>query len=285
MIAPKDLVEYLQDLPKLKGTNINYIQYAILKHICENPDTTAYSLKKLQFPRRVGLHRKRKRTVNRKRDVSKYVDARSIRRCISGLETKGFIERSPRRVIERNSKPCRLTRGGVYYLILRTRILPYNIMKAIFENYHNDKLFELFLYPYIKKDTLRKIIDVLLVSRISLFLYQCCREIEDILVDNVTKKYVMELIQDRKSVHWNNDKKNTFRVVPAMSLEEFAADCLFLSMPQRVPTFIFDLISFAKSGSTDFRVLSQDKIFMQALRETRMNFDKQCELMMEGQRT
>jgi hypothetical protein len=34
-----------------------------------------------------------------------------------------------------------------------------------------------------------------------------------------------------------------------MPLEEFAAIFLFSSMPQRVPTFIFDLISNAKAGS------------------------------------
>jgi hypothetical protein len=50
-------------------------------------------------------------------------------------------------------------------------------------------------------------------------------------------------------------------------------------MPQRVPTFIFDLISNAKAGSQDFRILSKDEKFMQTLKETKMNFDKQYEMI------
>jgi DNA-binding PadR family transcriptional regulator len=196
MFAPKDLVVYLQVLPKLSDTNINHVQNA---YLCENPDSLAYPIKKLQFPRRIGLHRKRKRTIKRKRDLTKYVDARSIGRYINALERKGFIERFEIRGIERDSKPYRLTSSGVYYLILRKTIMPYNILKGIFKNYQKDKLFQLFLYPNIKKDTLREISDVLLVSRISLFLYQCCREVEEILVDSGKKQQVMELMQDRQS--------------------------------------------------------------------------------------
>jgi hypothetical protein len=69
-----------------------------------------------------------------------------------------------------------------------------------------------------------------------------------------------------------------------MSIEEAAADCLFLSLPGRVPTFIFDLISNAKAGSNDFRILSKDEIFMQALKATKMNFDKQYKMISKEQK-
>jgi hypothetical protein len=39
LFAPVDLVKYLQALPKLSNTNINHIEYGILKHICKYPDT------------------------------------------------------------------------------------------------------------------------------------------------------------------------------------------------------------------------------------------------------
>ena len=65
LFAPVDLVNYLQALPKLFNTNINYIEYGILKHICEYPESTSYEIEKLRFPRRGTLHRKR-RALNRK---------------------------------------------------------------------------------------------------------------------------------------------------------------------------------------------------------------------------
>ncbi len=269
----------MQALPKLVHTDINYIEYGILKYICEHPDSTACQIEKLELPRRGTLHRKRIRSINRKgRDLNKNVDPRSIRRYISDLCKKGFIERDQKED-KPNAKRCRLTSSGVYYLILRTRIAPWNVYKGIFKNYGNDKLFHLFVYPYIKQDTLLHLTDIPLTSRVSLFLHQCCREIEDILVKDKKKKCVMELVPGRQSVLGNEDETNSPRAVPVMSLEEFAADSLFLNMPQYVPTFIFDLISKAKAGSPDFCVLSKDERFMQTLKETKTNFDKQCEMI------
>jgi hypothetical protein len=273
LFAPIEIVEYLQALPKLVHTDINYIEYGILKYICEHPESTSYEIEKLKFPRRGTLHRKRIRTIKRKKDLSKNVDSRSIRRYISDLCKKGFIKR----VQKDNAKLCSLTSSGVYYLILRLRIMPGDVYKGVVKNYGNDKLFQLFVYPYIKQDTLLHLTDTPLTSRVSLFLHQCCREIEDILVKDKKKKYVMELVPGRQSVLWNENKTNSPRAVPVMSLEESAADSLFLNMPQYLPTFIFDLISKAKAGSPDFCILSKDERFMQTLKETKTNFDKQYE--------
>ena len=118
--------------------------------------------------------------------------------------------------------------------------------------------------------------EIRLISRVSLCLHQCCREIEDILVKDKKQKqkYVMELVPGRQSVLWDENESNSFNEVPVMPLEENAAIFL-LGMPQRVPTFIFDLISNAKAGSQDFRILSKDEKLMQTLKETKMNFEKQ----------
>ena len=213
--------------------------------------------------------------TRKRRDLNKNVDPRSIRRYISDLYKKGFIKR----VQKDNAKLCSLTSSGVYYLILRVRIMPWDVYKGIIKNYGNDKLFHLFVYSYIKQDTLLHLTDIPLISRVSLFLYQCCREIEDILVKDTKDKHVMELVPGRQSVLWNKNETNSTKAVPVMSLEKFAADSLFLSMPQRVPTFIFDLISNAKAGSPDFYILSRDERFMQTLKETKTNFDKQYEMI------
>lgn len=94
MFAPIELVEYLQALPKLVHTDINYIEYGILKYICEHPESTSYEIEKLKFPRRGTLHRKRIRAIKRKKDLSKNVDSRSIRRYITDLCKKGLYQKS-----------------------------------------------------------------------------------------------------------------------------------------------------------------------------------------------
>ena len=109
--------------------------------------------------------------------------------------------------------------------------MPWDVYKGIFKNYGNDKIFQLFVYPYIKQDTLLHLTDIPLISRVSLFLYQCYREIGDILVKDKKKKYVMKLVPGEQSVLWNKNETNSTKAVPVMSLEKFAADSLFLSMP------------------------------------------------------
>jgi hypothetical protein len=53
MFVPKEIMEYLKILPKLKTKNINYIEYRILKYICEYPNSTSYDIEaKLGLPRR-----------------------------------------------------------------------------------------------------------------------------------------------------------------------------------------------------------------------------------------
>ena len=56
MFVPKEIMEYLKILPKLKTKNINYIEYRILKYICEYPNSTSYDIEaKLGLPRRQAL--------------------------------------------------------------------------------------------------------------------------------------------------------------------------------------------------------------------------------------
>jgi hypothetical protein len=172
LFAPVDLVKYLQALPKLSNTNINHIEYGILKHICKYHESTSYEIEKLRFPRRGTLNRKRIRAINRKRDLNKNLDSRSIRRYTSNLCKKGLIER----VQKDNAKLCRLISSGVYYLILRVRIMSWDVYKRILKNYGNDKLFRLFVHPYIKQDTLLHLTDIGLISRVCLFLPQCCEK-------------------------------------------------------------------------------------------------------------
>ena len=215
---------------------------------------------------------------------TKDISSRSIRRYTSKLYKTGFIERFQKEASGQKPKPCRLASGGIYYLILTMRIMPYNIINAIFKNYGNDRLFQLFVYPYIKQDTLLQITDIPLTSRLSLYLFQCCREIEDVLTEDIKNKNVMQLRPVQQNILWKESKSERFDAVPVMSIEEFATNCIFISIPQYLPTLIFDLISNAKVGSSDFHILSRDKRFMQKLKETKTKFDNQYTMAIKEQR-
>ena len=72
---------------------------------------------------------------------------------------------------------------------------------------------------------------------------------------------------------------------PGEPIEEINARFLSSSIQQRIPTFIFDLISNVLAGSSDFHILSQDQRFMQLLKNIRMKFDNQYKMVVKEQRT
>lgn len=74
-------------------------------------------------------------------------------------------------------------------------------------------------------------------------------------------------------------------VAPGEPIEEINAKFLSLTIQQRIPSFIFDLISNVLAGSSDFHILSQDQRCMQLLKNIRMKFDKQFKMVVKEQRT
>lgn len=187
MVVQGDFVKCLEAWPKVADVDINHTKFKILQHICEHPGKIASDIQDLKFLRRRNLHRKRKRSLKRKRDLEENLDQRTLRRYVYDLYRIGLIEgpeniQAAKKSIRFIGKPRRLSLLGVYYLILRSRIMPANIMKAILENYGETILFHQLIYPYINQNTLLNITDIRLISRVSLFLFECCRDIGDFLM-------------------------------------------------------------------------------------------------------
>jgi hypothetical protein len=65
------------------------------------------------------------------------------------------------------------------------------------------------------------------------------------------------------------------------TVEEIEAKFTLSRIQQRISTFIFDLASNALTAS-DLSTLSKDEKFMHALKETKRNFDRQCEMIIDG---
>lgn len=177
-----DRIFLIEDLITLSRFTSNRIilqpfDNEILQYLCEHPSTSAYE-------------------IYTKKALGKGIDYRKIRRHINELSAKGLINISKTKTSEHKAKYRKLSVGGIYYLILKNSILPDNIIKGILKNYGDNLLFQLFLYPYINQDTLLQIRDTALLSKISLFLYECCKEIEYALglINNARSRYTVEQV-------------------------------------------------------------------------------------------
>lgn len=97
--------------------------------------------------------------------------------------------------------------------------MPNDVIKGILKYYSNNALFQLFVYPYIKQDTLQRLSSLNSLSLLSSFLYDCCRELEDaIRVFNTTKnKYITEGYLDWQSIP--DDNHNTKRLCDFLKRE------------------------------------------------------------------
>jgi hypothetical protein len=190
------LIEDLIALSKFTSNSIVLQDFdnEILQYLCEHPSTSAYE-------------------IYTKKALRKGIDYRKIRRHINELSVKGLIDIFQTKTSEHKAKYGKLSIGGIYCLILKNSILPDNIIKGILRNYGDNILFQLFLYPYINQDTLLQIRDTALLSKISLFLYECCKEIEYALglINNKRSRYAVEQVFIWQYVPAKNYDTNNLR--------------------------------------------------------------------------
>ena len=354
------LISDLQAIHKLKENSnvplereglLQYIaEIEILQYIAAHPDSTAY-----------GFSRKNVIKMGKRKDKDgKYRDRdeRWIRKQISNFVEIGLIERSQKAASQYNAKPCRLTIAGLVYLILKREIMPNDVIKGILKYYSNNALFQLFVYPYIKQDTLQRLSSFRSLSLLSSFLYDCCRELEDairafnttknqyttegyldwqsISDDNHNTKRLYDFLKRELNLEWIDQAKlkigngNTLKIfyngksvlirlngtrtkaivtmkgkpkfelctvmehveenenssppivikIPSTTTtNEWAANFLIGYTQSRVPSFLFNLVLNTAAAPDDFRILSQDETFLEALEETKAKFMSNCEML------
>ena len=272
----------------------------------------------------------------------KEIGKRWVSSRISGLKKIGLIE----------MQPCRLTVSGLVYLILEKEIMYNDVINGILRYYSNNALFELFVSPYLKLDTLKELTSLNAFLPLSQFLYECCHELKDAVYEiNVEKnKYLSEQVFGWQSVPKDKNATNVLRqflkrefnlkwmdsaefekigkgnklrisykndsvlielnytkteahltingkVIHGFTVEargeknphliicfdrpisEQAANFLTVYTQSRVSSFVCNLILSTTSGSDDFRILSQDEIFMNTLQKTMKKINGQYELL------
>ena len=152
MVARDNLIEQLYTLSGISNKSVNSAQEDLLMYLCRHPDSTAYTISRLN-------------ALNKTEILSKELDDRIIRRSIEGLDSLKLIERPNKG----NSKPCRVTLAGIVYLILKRKILVFSTITWVFRNYGDNLLFQRILYPYISKDTIMRLSFFNSLSPVALF--------------------------------------------------------------------------------------------------------------------
>jgi hypothetical protein len=153
----------LEDLPIRPKPKITSLQFRFLKYFISHTSSSAYDIFRDNFfrqalPRQTRYYDSTSEVVRRLLTLNLIVDTQQP-------STRGAIK-------------CKLSSSGIYFLI-SSKILSFDQMKSLIENYTDFILFQLFLYPYVTSDTLLKIQDSFIFSRIALYLSECFEKIED----------------------------------------------------------------------------------------------------------
>jgi hypothetical protein len=152
----------LEDLPIRPKPKITSLQFRFLKYFISHT-SSAYDI----------FHDKLFRQALPRQ--TRYYD--STNEVVRRLLTLNLIV-DTQQPSKHDAVKCKLSSRGIYFLIA-IKILSFDQMKSLIENYDDFILFQLFLYPYVTRDTLLKIQDSFIFSRIALYLSECCEKIED----------------------------------------------------------------------------------------------------------
>ncbi len=324
------LISELQPIYELGNKKLDTLQIEILQYISAHPNLTAYKI----------WNKKAFRKPGKDKDINK----RWVGRRISGLAEAGLIEMG--------NRPCKLTVSGLVYLILEKQITYDYVIKGILRHYYYNALFELFVYPHIKQDTLKELTSFNALSPLSQFLYECCGQLKnavyelnemknqylseelfawqsipnDMNATNVLRQFLKRELNlewtdhakfkkvgngDKLSIsHKNNSiliKLNYTKTKASLMINgknkyeftvsargkkdsvliighdrhtsEWTANFVIGYIQSRVSSFVCNLILSITSGSDDFRILSQDKTFMNTLERTAKKFNCQYEVL------
>ncbi|MFZ0513341.1 MAG: helix-turn-helix domain-containing protein, partial [Candidatus Nitrosopolaris sp.] len=147
-------LQKLGTLSSLSNTSIKLepTQYMLLYHFAENPATSAYDIRK-----------------KRENDYD------GTKKIIKRLKDLGLIEEVTKKPNIHNAHYYKLSAHGVYHIIANKDRLEYDILNSLIKNYEDHPLFQYFLYPCIKQETLLKLRDSAISSHTFSYLHDCCQ--------------------------------------------------------------------------------------------------------------
>jgi hypothetical protein len=136
---------------------------------------------------------------------------KNVHKRIQRLHSLGLIERVEQDKIRKKrefihgSVFYRLTTAGIFYLLYKdSTTLTTEGREKIFQNYGDNIIFETFVYPYFKKQTLLQIKSHILFVEIFNYLFKCCEATESIIELLNGPFYQQSRIEELKPIFiWN----------------------------------------------------------------------------------
>jgi hypothetical protein len=117
---------------------------------------------------------------NPEKFLGRYEDKKKVQRSVRRLSIEGLIDRDEKEYCMIRTEGKKLSTCGICYLFLNIEGMLDRTFRAILKIYGENILFQLFLYPYLDRETLLAMQDSNLLSRVYLYLQQCCIEIGNI---------------------------------------------------------------------------------------------------------
>lgn len=157
----------LKTLSEFKSSKqLSQILYRLLQYIAEQDSISVSEIcKKSSFSK----------TLKDRGNVRKYLRTLLDLRLINIDQEKTNI--TSENVSE--TKYYKLSAYGTYYLIEKDDKLPYELLKNLLKYQGDHLLFKVFLYPYITQDSLLKITDSVIFSKILIYLHECYDRIQE----------------------------------------------------------------------------------------------------------
>jgi hypothetical protein len=159
----------LRDLLTFKNSRKRFKKYLpnkILQFVADNRNVSPSDLSK-HFP----YTKKQIEYGNAKRHLR---DLRSMK-LLETYESAANGNRGNRKLY------YKLTKYGIYNLITNNRTLHFETVKNLLLNYSDHLLFGFFIFPYVTRETLSKIVDSQIFSQIYSYLYDCCKQLEEMI--------------------------------------------------------------------------------------------------------
>jgi hypothetical protein len=173
----KQLVEICNIAKNVSVSSLNLDQITILMHFAVNPRTSAYEFAEPAVVRSGIFSSNPEATWFPKYTAKVYRNTKNQTKRLNGLKLIEEVQDQPS---VRNAKYYKLTVYGVYYMIADFKgLMTSVIFKALLRNYGDHPLFQYFVYPWIKQDTLLNIPDSSIFSHLSSYLRACCGEVKD----------------------------------------------------------------------------------------------------------
>lgn len=119
-----------------------------------------------------------------------FLSYKNVRKKVQRLLSLKLIEIAKTESTKHGAVYFKLTSYGLFYLIWKHPALLVPRGEKIFENYKNNKLFQLFLYPYLG-NSLNKIQSVLIFDEIFNYLSDTCSAISRLLDDLTSKEEIL----------------------------------------------------------------------------------------------